>query len=79
MDRNSVKLKFLDTIGWLKRRCQNTAKTSSLLTFTEIDRNKDIIKIFENFDADHSGQLELSEIIEMLEVNGMKMNKKHAQ
>ena len=79
MDPITTRVKSHETIQWLKSRCQSTAKTSSLLSFSEISRNKDIIKIFENFDEDRSGQLELKEIVQMLEVNGMKLNKRHAQ
>jgi hypothetical protein len=74
----SVKLKQMEVVQWLKKRCQKTAKTSSLLTVNEIERNKDIMQIFEHFDEDKSGQLELNELVGMLESNGMKMSKKHA-
>jgi hypothetical protein len=68
----------MDVVQWLKKRCQKTAKTSSLLSSNEIERNKDIMQIFEHFDEDKSGQLEVNEVIGMLEENGMKMSKKHA-
>jgi Ca2+-binding EF-hand superfamily protein len=68
----------MDVVQWLKKRCQKTAKTSSLLSANEIERNKDIMQIFEHFDEDKSGQLEVHEVIGMLEDNGMKMSKKHA-
>jgi len=68
----------MEVVQWLKKRCQKTAKTSSLLTVNEIERNKDIMQIFEHFDEDKSGQLELNELVGMLESNGMKMSKKHA-
>ena len=74
----SEKLKSMDVVQWLKKRCQKTAKTSSLLSSNEIERNKDIMQIFEHFDEDKSGQLEVNEVIGMLEENGMKMSKKHA-
>jgi Ca2+-binding EF-hand superfamily protein len=68
----------MDVVQWLKKRCQKTAKTSSLLSSNEIERNRDIMQIFEHFDDDKSGQLEVNEVIGMLEENGMKMSKKHA-
>ena len=68
----------MDVVQWLKKRCQKTAKTSSLLSANEIERNRDIMQIFEHFDEDKSGQLEVNEVIGMLEDNGMKMSKKHA-
>lgn len=48
-----------------------------MLTRNEIERNKDIIQIFKHFDENQSGQLELKEIVQMLEQNGMKMSKQH--
>ncbi len=70
-------MKEQSVVRWLKSRCQKSAKTSNLLSITEIQRNKDIMQIFQHFDDDLSGQLELNEVIEMLKVNGMKMSKKH--
>ena len=72
-------MRSTNVITWLKKRCQNKAKTQNMLTRNEIERNKDIMQIFKHFDENQSGQLELKEIVHMLEDNGMKMSKKHTQ
>ena len=45
-------LKSSETIRWLKKRYQNSAKTESLQTNNEVKRNKDIQQIFKRFDED---------------------------
>ena len=39
-------MKQMEVVQWLKKRCQKTAKTSSLLSANEIERNRDIMQIF---------------------------------
>jgi hypothetical protein len=41
--RDSNKLRSLTVINWLKSRCAQKAKTQTMLTRHEIERNKDII------------------------------------
>eukprot|EP00347_Sterkiella_histriomuscorum_P002242 403368927 len=68
-------LKSNETIRWLKKRYQNTAKTETLQTIVEAKRNKDIQQIFKRFDEDQSGLLELDEINQLFISNGINLGK----
>ena len=66
----------LDTIHWLKKHCSKSAKDKYLLTRKEEKQKKDIEHIFEKFDFDGSGSIEMDELFAMFYAHNIVISKR---
>jgi len=57
--------------NWFRSRCKNNARMEYLKSPDEIRQDNNIEAIFNTFDKDNSGSLDISEIFEMFIQNGM--------
>ena len=68
-------LKETSTQNWLRKRYPNKTKEKYLYSDQERVRCQEIIDIFQKFDEDGSGTLEIEEIYEMFRKIGLNMSK----
>jgi len=64
------------SINWLKKRFQKSAKVEYLHTRDQLEMHYEIRRCFDKFDEDNSGTLDLMEIEEMLKSVGIKVFRK---
>eukprot|EP00347_Sterkiella_histriomuscorum_P023991 403332683 len=69
------KVKDNTLIKWLRQRYPHRAKESYLYREQELNRCNDIIAIFDKFDADKSGYIEINELYQMFKQNDILITK----
>ncbi|CDW72267.1 ef hand family protein [Stylonychia lemnae] len=77
--KDQDKLKDLSTIKWLRQRYQAKAKEQYLYNNNDIKRCDEIVQIFQKFDEDKSGTLEIEELYEMFNQNDILITKEELQ
>ncbi|CAI2366245.1 unnamed protein product [Moneuplotes crassus] len=70
----SPRLKSNSYSTWFKKRCKQTCKEQYLKSEVEIRQNKEIENIFNTFDRDGSGSLDMGEIHELFNSNGIEVS-----
>ena len=69
------RLNSFDSLNWLKKRYQRTAKVQYLKTRLEIEEDQEIEDVFQKIDYDKSGKIDVKELHHMFLSNGIEMNR----
>lgn len=64
----------IDTITWLRKRAADIAKVQYLNNASELEKHQAIVTVFEKFDDDGNGTLEVKELREMFEHNNIDIS-----
>lgn len=62
-------LNNIDTITWLRKRAAEIAKIQYLNNASQLEKHQAIVRVFEKFDEDGNGTLEVAELREMFDKN----------
>lgn len=66
----------IDTINWLRRRAADKTKIQYLNNASELEEHQAIVRVFEKFDDDGNGTLEVEELREMFDANNIDISSK---
>jgi hypothetical protein len=64
----------VSTINWLRSRAADKAKIQYLNNTSELEQHQAIVKVFEKFDDDGNGTLEVKELRDMFEYNNIDIS-----
>jgi hypothetical protein len=68
-----------DTINWLKKRHRGTAQAQYLKTRQEIQQDEEIQEVFTKIDYDKSGKIDIGELHQMFQSNGIEMTREEIE
>lgn len=71
----SSQLNSFDSINWLKKRHNQTAKAHYLKTKQELEKDQEIEDVFQKIDYDCSGRIDVQELHAMFLQNGVDMSR----
>lgn len=70
-----TRLNTSDSINWLKKRHQRTAKVQYLKTRLELQQDQEIRDVFTKIDYDNSGKIDVGEMHYMFTSNGIELSR----
>ena len=66
----------INTINWLRKRAADKAHIQYLNNASELEKHQAIVRVFEKFDDDGNGSLEIKELREMFKKNHIDISSK---